>query len=389
MFRRMRRRRVITIVILVVLVFLIYHFMTTPKKGPYNDYGWDLEAIGSQPSKDDLFYPDGQANYWKYTFDAVDLEGKILAIEGVFPHAKYMSYNIYNQDSYKTLGSLYDLQMTQKDGGEIVPGTSEYVVHVALEGTDVSAYANVLIIPKHVEEASVMLRYYGTEENPYGGVELPTVQAVDTATNEVVSVPESTAKRIPTRLATGLVNIFTGYMFRNVNVDNELESYKFDVESSSFGGLLSNYDNQYLIMPFDINKNEYALIKFKPPVESKSIYDDGDVRYWSLGFGDGSTRNEKTLTSEDLTVAEDGFVYVAITYLDESVLDLDDDVNYVYWKKNKNLMLIYRNLLTDEAYEYNMSKVPSLSLSLSLDGEPASNYIGDYAPSGFIYKIKQ
>ena len=68
-------------------------------------------------------------------------------------------------------------------------------------------------------------------------------------------------------------------------------------------------------------------------------------------------------------------------------------LNFIEWPAtlgNKGL-LIYRNLLTDPAFEYSLTKVPDAienisSLLQDLESVQASTHIGEYAPAGRMMK---
>lgn len=376
----------VAIIILIPVVLLSLMYIAPLPKGEFNDYGWDLQSIGTNPTKNDLFYPDAYANYWKYTFKSKDLkENQALKISGIFPKAKYMSYNIYNQKTFSTMGSIYDTQMKTMDGKEIIQGVSKYEVIIAHNKKDLSPDANVLLIPEGVDKASVMLRYYDAEVDQFGGVELPTITAYNKETKDREDMPKSIAKRIPAHLAGSVSRLLTSFMFKQVNRDGDLYSYRFDAGSTSVGGLLSNYDNKYLIMPMIIKEGEVAFLRFIPPKVSSNIYDNkADVRYWSLGFGDSATRNVKTYSDKELKTNEDGYIYVAITTNPVINPNSYKGINVIEWTKDKKLMLIYRNLLTREDYKYDLSKAVVFPISLPLKGTPASDSIGDYAPKGKI-----
>lgn len=356
----------------------------------YKEYGWEYQSIGLQPKKSDLFYPDGYANYWKYSFKSSDLkENQALRIKGVFPIAKYMSYNIYNRENKVSLGSIYDIEMKTDNGKPITQGKSTYEVFVAHSKDNLPEDANVMIIPKGVDEVIVMLRYYYTSNGIYGGVDLPFIEAINTDDMKKVERPESIGNRIPVYAASTLSRFLTSFVFDSINTDGTLNSYRFDANSSNFG-LLANFDNKYLITPMVLERNQVALIRFIPPTVAKNIYDtSADVRYWSLGMGENTTRTAKTYPYTDLKIAKDGYVYFAITPSKIKDDKVCEDINIVPWKAGKDLMLIYRNLLTREGYEYDIAKVEPFVLKIPVEGTPASETIGNRAPSGKIISVKE
>ncbi|WDV44932.1 hypothetical protein PV797_15600 [Clostridiaceae bacterium M8S5] len=346
--------------------------------------GWDNEFIGSDPTI--KFYPDAYANYWRFGLNRKDSNKNIgLKITGVFPDARYMSINVYNDSNFSPIESITDYDIVPDEGSinqfasledNKYKADQHYTIYVVPKGTKNISGKNVVYYDNSLNKISVFLRYYLPNQDDKGGAVLPTIEAFDTTTGEKTDLPKTSknvgSKRMHIRSSVGNYIIKTIVRpFFLVNRTEDLHSYHL-----SGNGMYPNKDNDYLVMPITRKNDEVAVVKFKAPTLSK--VNEKDVRYFSLGQGDIESHNLLTLCDEEIKIADDGYVYLVIG--DTKVKNsLDANYNYMPWKADSNMVLIYRNLVSNPNFEGNINLVPNFKENKKATGDA---YIGDYAPVG-------
>ena len=149
------------------------------------------------------FYPDHFAFYWEYTFDAVANPEIGLIIEGEFPNARFLSYNVYDDDeqtSFCTQNySLMDVEIEPDNGyintfrEETTATNQKYTVYVLPTDAPESIVAgkeNICWFDADVEKVCTMLRYYIPVGGVNAGVDMPSIKAIDLTTGNEVNAPE-------------------------------------------------------------------------------------------------------------------------------------------------------------------------------------------------------
>jgi hypothetical protein len=347
------------------------------------------ENIGSRT--DLPFLPDAQVNYYLYSFKRTPGDKLGLRLKAKFPYARYLSYNIYNNQDRTSQASLVDVQIDPLEGNENPfregrqSDNRNYVIHVLPNIPEAAGYSNTLLFDDNIPNLGTMIRFYVPEIDAKGGVPLPEIEAFDLTTGKTVRLPEP----LPVDFArfSDLVKPFENVISLTylLQEGNNIDCYRF-----SGAGLYQNFDNQYLFAPITLNPDQVAIIKVKPPTFTSNISETGkkEVRYYSFGIGDAATYNYFTLPDFECKIASDGFIYLVIGRDDPVLRKKAEGLNYLVWDKrlkNKGLLL-YRNLLTDSTYPYNMSVVPDLVQNLdkvlNTDALRAKTYLGERSPQG-------
>lgn len=359
-----------------------------PSYKNYKVQGWDSEIMGV--GEDTFFYIDGNSSTWSYSFNVEDLpRNKALKISGNFPDAIYMSYYIFDKEAFTTLGSIYDVNIQPDEGMHPITQTeSNYTIWVVREENGIQEGYNKLLIPDNVNEVAVVLRYFLPSGDEFGMVSIPRITTEDIFTGETISNPPSSKKDGDENvIMIDLIKRRTRALFADFNNDKMLYSYRF----GGFHGRLGNHDNECLMMPMVLEDDEVVLIRFIPPTAADSIYDeDADVRYWSVGFGDDETHTVLTLHRDDLVVSDAGFVYIAIAEGDMTdVFSVEEGWNFVDWVANKNLVVVYRNVLTSANAPFNMAEVGLVNFTENVEMQSGDKVIGDFAPIGMRVKKSQ
>ncbi len=342
-----------------VFVILFFNQCSVYKK--ISD-SWEYQFIGQ--SKDLVFFPDWNANYWTYTIkNKLNLGYKIT---GQWPQTRYFGFNLYDDRTRSSIGSLSD--------SELWHGKNEYEMFIVPEnyvGTEKnqSLYYNT----DARETSSVFLRNYLPENNLSGGVSLPQIEAFELDSHQKVALPHKKFNKLG---AKNLHNIYAWRLSKKINRNLfQKETKKLIAYKNSGKGFYENFDNTYLVIPIKKNNNEVAILRFKPPVISASNPESVQMRYWSFSECNLKTVNYYTLRDEQFKVNHDGYIYILIG--GNLKTNVEITYNQMDWKVNDDKMiLIYRNLLPVNAFPYAIGKVPEKA--------EAKDYIGDYAPVGFV-----
>lgn len=117
------------------------------------DETWQPPYVGSDPAV--LYLPDANAVYWRYGWTRKSGDKNGIVITGKMPDVRYFSYNVYNDSTKDSVGSITDFEIIPDEGGEnpfsagqAVSGET-YTVHVLPEGSAVAA-KNVLYFPDSI-----------------------------------------------------------------------------------------------------------------------------------------------------------------------------------------------------------------------------------------------
>jgi hypothetical protein len=347
------------------------------------------ENIGSRT--DLPFLPDGNVNYYLYSFKRNQGDKIGLRLTAEFPFARYMSYNIYDNRSRASLASLVDVDIEPVAGStnpfvEGVQGSGRtYVMHVLPDVPEAEGYVNALRFDDNILNLGTMLRLYVPERSPTGGVQLPKIEAFDLATGRILKLPEPLP--VDFRRFTGLTSAFEGVIGLTFLLQ---ELGKVDFYRFSGAGLYQNFDNQYLFAPLILGRDEVAVFKVKPPTYAAQLplIPTADVRYFSFCIGDAATYNYFTLADFECKVASDGFVYVVVGRDEPDLKQRAEGLNYLVWdpKLQNRGLIVYRNMLTRPGYPNNMGLVPDIIENIDkvfdTDVLRAKTYLGDFAPQG-------
>ena len=339
--------------------------------------------------------PDYNANYFTYAFMRTD-EAKYvgLRLKGEFGYARYMSFNIYRIHQSPSYGALTDVELLPAPGSvnPFLPGADPdatdraYVLAVQPVGYPKDPRENTLEFdPLQLASLVVMVRYYLPQGSATAGVPQPAIEAYDVRTGESVPLPEQylLGGRSMARYAWIMRPIFTTI------VDSKVRFYH-----SAGAGLFPNADNLYLIGAVTRRPGQVVVVRVKPPTfpRDTSQYGGAQVRYWSFNEANRDTSTPIGLRDDQFKVASDGFVYLAIG--DKGIRRQAERRGYTFmpWAiRGRTGAIIYRNLVTDPSYAGSIEKVPLLDLSdpHNISAQNATNFIGDYAPTGMTVSLKR
>lgn len=348
-----------------------------------------FENIGSRT--DLPFLPDASVNYYGYSFLRKQGDKIGIRLRGKFGYARYMSFNIYNNNNKTSSASLRDVEITADSGHQnpftnlIQTDNRNYTVHILPNVPESQAYPNKLLYHDSITNLGTFLRYYVPEITNSANVPLPDIEAFDIITGKRVETPEPLDVDF-----TKFANFINAYskiidLTYLLQKPNSVEFFRF-----SGAGLYQNFDNKYLFAPVQLAANEVVMFRFVPPTYVKKLSDvqDKEVRYYSICLGDSKTYNYVTHQDYKLKIASDGYINVVIARKDNEVIAKADGLNYIEWVPalKNNGLIVYRNLLTKPDYPYNLTLVPDILENLNQVFNTsflyAKTYLGEHAPSG-------
>lgn len=169
-----------------------------PALNPTPKEQWGKTCVGSDGT---IFaYPDLYVNYWEYTWRTKENghDNIALCIKGEFPSARFFSFSLYNDELGEAIGGFADNEIIP-DAGSVNPYVEEssaknyftvYVVPANVSDAKIAQLSskNVCKLEADVNQAAIIMReYLGIDE--YGGVELPSIHAIDLNTMKEVAAP--------------------------------------------------------------------------------------------------------------------------------------------------------------------------------------------------------
>lgn len=310
------------------------------------------------------FYPDHFAYYWEYTFDAKANPDLGLIIEGEYPDARFLSYNVYDDDSQTSnceqSYSLMDIEITPDNGytnpfcNETSAKNQKYTVYILPTDAPASITANksnICWFDADVEKVCTILRYYIPEGDMLGGVAMPTIKGIDLSTGKEVNAPK--------RELSGL----RGEM--------ELPSAAFTSTPTllffraPFSYAYPNGPAEYCYSRNILDENEVMLFNFKAPTYPKTVgeYTTCDMRYWSVCVGNSETYTPLAISDYQTKIDSNGFANYILAdknsadYSNVKALAEANGYNILEWNGKEwkqGVMILYRNMVFADDYAHSL-----------------------------------
>ena len=310
------------------------------------------------------FYPDHFAFYWEYTFDAVANPEIGLIIEGEFPNARFLSYNVYDDDeqtSFCTQNySLMDVEIEPDNGyintfrEETTATHQKYTVYVLPTDAPESIVAgkeNICWFDADVEKVCTMLRYYIPVGGVNAGVDMPSIKAIDLTTGNEVNAPE--------RVLSG------------IRGEMELPSAAFTPSPTAlffrapFSYAYPNGPSEYCYSRNVLETDEVIVFNFKAPSYPTRVseFETADMRYWSVCVGNEETYTPLAISDYQTKIDANGFANYILAdknsadYAEVKRIAEEKGYNILEWDGEawrKGVMILYRNMVFDEDYAHSM-----------------------------------
>jgi hypothetical protein len=389
-------------------IFLLVIAIFTSALAMSQQIGWESPYAGNDPTL--LYYPDQNAVYFRYGWEN---KGQGLVIKGKMPHARYFSFNLYDDYTKGSIGARADYEILPDENDK-----SSYTIHIVPK-EQAGKYRNQLIIPDSIRNLSVFLRYYLAEGDIYAGVPLPGIVVLnnDATTSIGPSIPVAPMKpedlaglktliKADPHIITSkerkllasstatiaekqpiISKVLTVPVFKHNTDPNKISAFNFNSS-----GNYPNKDNHYLLLPVVRKKKDDVLIvRFKAPGYAKQLGDTSkDVRYYSLSQGDEYTHTSLTMHDEQLHVSADGFIYVVVASDSKEVKAKAQELgfNFMPWLYKDRLVLILRHMLPSPSFTKSAKQVPLFNNAQPAESQAAQNTIGAYALVGKLLNKK-
>ncbi len=340
-----------------------------------------LALTKSDPATLNIAYPDESATYWVGGYQA--LPGTRLRIEGEFPHARYMSFNVYDQ-AQRPIDAIADVQVVPDPGSRnpFPPGAKRNP-----KQRSYTAFVEFGARPERPEDRAPNTLYTGTGQSgapnvngaliyrvyipdrgrdEAGGTGIPTVtlQAADggpaprSACSDLAKPPgpgvnEQVAASDAELPLPGRTASDPPAWRKFVNVLYTAFPSQTTQELGGSGGFFSNVDNAYLAASVSRELGKIVVTRMRAPTfpdtrDGAKRMPRGELRYFSLCENEFASQRFIACRADDQTVVDrDGFAtYVMSTPAQRpETATARCGVTWLPWGPFRSGLLIYRHML--------------------------------------------
>lgn len=367
-----------------------------------------LALTKNDPSILNAFYPDEAANYWAGTYQAIP--GTRLRITGRYPHARYSSFNVYD-NSLRPLDAVADFEFAP-DPGSSNPfrlgadrnaEPRDYTGFIEFTAPPAQPAPNTLYAGSGRDgaanyEGTLLYRVYmpdgGLDDT--GGVGLPTVtlesvsgtQRPPRSVCEALSKPTTDAGVQANANADGLpvtkpANTFTAPVPGYVYAPHSNPPVWNRAIGTENAGALATSDNSYLAARTSRAYGRVLEIRVKLPTfpDTRSGIDvmpTSELRYLSLCQNDVATRYVACRSDDRTVLDHDRFATYVISSPGDRPANARSECGRTWlpWGVVDDGYLLLRHMLPDPSF--------TGSIQASTPG-PAEAKMGDYFPSARYY----
>lgn len=381
-------------------------------------------------------FPDDSADYWLGAYQA--LPGTRIRLSGRFPHARYMSFNVYDQ-AQRPLDALADVEIVPDPGSEnpFLPGADRtvaqrsytafiefgprppagqrapntlytgtgqggapnfngtFIYRIYIPDSGRSRTGDVGLPTATIEPADGA----PTGPSPCRDTEKPTVQGINELIAEQEGFPSGGGPVPPLFDRPGprwrkFVNLFAATA--DNLTDSDLADPIFQAQRSldlqgrgGSGGFLSNLHNAYLSAGLNKTHGAVVVTRLRAPGfpdtrPGAPVMPAADLRYWSLCSNDPATQRFVACANDDrAVVGGDGFATFVVSTPANRPANARRacGVNWLPWGPNARNVLIYRHMLPSPAfYDRSIQRA-------QFEHEAAT--MGDYFPvSSYVTKAQ-
>lgn len=386
--------------------------------------GW---TVVSDADVTNVLYPDEAAVYWLAVIP--QLPGARLRIDGLYPQARYFSFNVYDP-LLRPADAIYDARIAP------VSGANPYATTGAATGGTYRAYVEFTDKPDRPatntiysgfinagattlpNPATTVLAYrvYVPADGLRGGVRLPilTLEKAD-GSGDLGTLPACDAPLLPNAGGTlpslGLnpllaqtsypevlsalpyppaayppkTTVFYGLPDSYIGILNNVSPLPIPVQSSQIpltggGGFLSNKDNAYTVTAFSHDHGNIFVLRARAPsyrTQTGVAFGSEQTRYWSVCQNEFATqRYVACARDEQVPLDAQGFFTVVVSDPDQRPVNATatNHIAWLPWGAYPDGLLIYRQLLAAPSFTQAIRNVPN--------GTPPAQIMGDDLPRG-------
>jgi len=365
------------------------------------DKTWCEFSMARGNTAEGLGMSDWNAGY--NGFVAPVRRGEKVIVRGKFPHARYASFTVYDQD-FMFADKLTDEELGAVSGvNPFLPGvdrsrTGEFEIQILMDARPAgkrpvnTLYAGLSNKGKPNKLFVFGYRVYLADkgygfrdQHPLaatGGVEPPRFQIIDRNGNAYCP-DRATVRRYFSRTQMSIMWSNRGKLFRPFKGMGRPESppawfNNASAETQRANTYVGNDDTAYIAALVSNKLGEILVLRFKPPLTPEQTYlgrpfpESYDMRYWSIAFAyiDHSrplvVYSEKTVTDVDAPRLPDGSWQVVVGL---GGIARPSSVPAGQWVSlnMKEGILIMRNILIRPEYSGDFFKLPPGRISAEFD----------------------
>ncbi len=388
----------------------------------------DIDAAASRTGMGDCFwvsvitqgglnyaYPDTNAHYWMTQLNLP--EGAKLELHGEFPHSRYLSYNVYDDDA-QPVDRINDVNLVPDAGATnpFIPGQRRdstqrgytlNLVHGDFEaGTPMSQIdakrpVNTIFTPKGNRPIQIALRIYVPDQglNIKSGAPLPTpvmtlangstvrgdalcrqIVVKDgaarnphlplEATKTLLNLESSTSPYHPAQSAPKWEAFFNArYLVSQTLIGTHWEWLRKLLSTKRTGGFYSTLDNTYMSMFVDNRFGDLLVLHGKAPVtphtlNGNPVMETAQLRYWSLckyrSFN--NTATDHCLFDQEVPVDAEGNYTIVVSTAAQRPVNAQDDcgIAWLDWGDGDGIanpsggLLVYRHMSSSPEFTHSL-----------------------------------
>lgn len=403
------------------------------------DQSCQLELVKVDPTVVNVAFPDEAASYWGAAYQNVP--GTRLRITGRYPHARYMSFHVYDNIT-RPVDALADIQ-TEPDPGQTNPfldgadrtgearsytafvdfgplpadggrarntlytGTGQKAGPAALPNANGMFIYRIYVPDSGRDETGDLGLPRLTLETAAGGnppaslcegfkrAEIPNVNDDLAAANGPPGPePGDWPGRNPPlwRKTVNLTNSYSAILLSNPYGDPAYQAYQGTGADSALGGrgaFFSNLHNNYMAALINRGYGQLVVFRMRMPRfadtrPGPAAMPPADLRYFSVCQNEVVSQRYVACLTDDQTIAgADGFMTFVVSTPEQrpSNATAACGVNWIPWGPARDGVLIYRHMLPAPGFAQAIQRIPAQGRELETLGDyhPASRYFADRA----------
>ena len=366
-------------------------------------------------------YPDLFVNYWEYTYWLNENPNLALRIKGEFPHARFFSFTLYNDEKGDAIGGIDDFNI-EPDLNSINPytttatGSNYFTVYIvpptmSQKQIDKLDSKNICRVQEDVNRLAVCIRQYlGTDtkgnKHEYGGVDLPVVEAIDINTLKEVYAPHRTKSNID----------YFPVSYTPQGGDG-LQAMPFFLASK--GAYYPNNSTDYLYARTILDKDSVLVFSFIPVNIPQKVEENrgANARYWSICFGSALNTRSYYSVHDTQAAVPDGekctfIVCLAqnplIKEVEQRVSEMkiaDASCQLIVWDSERldidnkpignTIVTMYRQILPNKDWPFSIANMQVTPYGNPVDNitnpdkQLAHKALGDYGPYGIKHSTRE